>query len=248
MSADAEPVTDKSAPSSQIADGQPEVKALWRKVFWLGLVAAVLMVLVYASPLRDYLGQLRELSAFVRGFGWLAPVVLTVSVAVLVAVGFPRLFFCVLSGMALGFWPGLLWAQLGTLLGNYAVFSAVRLGGGDWAERYLSRHLKLRELIQEEGISGVILARQLPLPGLLINMACGLFSVRPRDFIIGTIVGQLPEAVPCTLIGAGILQVSFAKSLGLICLGVGAAVAAWIAVRWGLRMKRSERGAMEKAN
>jgi uncharacterized membrane protein YdjX (TVP38/TMEM64 family) len=234
MSADAEPIIDQPASSPQAANVS-EAKVPWRKIFWLGLVAAVLMVIIYASPLHDYLRRAQELSTFVRGLGWLAPIVLTVSVAVLVAIGFPRLFFCVLSGMALGFWPGLLWAQLGTLLGNYAVFSAVRLGGGDWAERYLSSHVKLRELIQEDGISGVILARQLPLPGLFINMACGLFSVRTRDFLIGTIIGQLPEAVPCTLIGAGILEASFIKSLSVICLGVALAVGTWKAVRWALR-------------
>ncbi|MGA2660485.1 MAG: hypothetical protein ABSH34_23545, partial [Verrucomicrobiota bacterium] len=72
--------------------------------------------------------------------------------------------------------------------------------------------------------------RQLPVPGLLVNLACALFPLRHRDFLIGTLLGQLPEAVPCTLIGAGAL-----KGAGLIGLGVAVAVVAWIGLRRLLR-------------
>ncbi|MGA2660423.1 MAG: hypothetical protein ABSH34_23230 [Verrucomicrobiota bacterium] len=81
-----------------------------------------MLALVYLSPLRAWLGRLREISDQIRGLGVLAPLVVMVSIAVLVAVGFPRLVLCAIAGMALGFWSGLLWAQLGTLLGNYATF------------------------------------------------------------------------------------------------------------------------------
>jgi uncharacterized membrane protein YdjX (TVP38/TMEM64 family) len=178
---------------------------------------------------------MHELSAFIHGLGWRAPFLFTITVAILVALGFPRLLLCVLAGMAFGFWPGLVWAQLGTLIGNYVVFLVARSGGKSWAERYFARHAKVHNFVEREGISGVILARQLPVPGLLINLACGLFAIRRRDFLLGTIIGQLPEAVPCTLIGAGVLEASFKKSLGLISLGVAAAVLVWFGLRWGLK-------------
>jgi uncharacterized membrane protein YdjX (TVP38/TMEM64 family) len=192
---------------------------------------------VYLSPLREYLSRMQELSQSIRDFGPLAPLVLTLSVAVLVAVGFPRLLFCVLAGMALGFWSGLLWTQLGTLLGNYAVFVLSRHGGGDWARRYLSKRGRLHNLVHREGIPGVILARQLPVPGLIINLVCGLFPIRQRDYLIGTIIGQLPAAVPCTLIGAGLIKASFKQSLGAIALAVVFTVAVWLGLRWLLRRK-----------
>jgi uncharacterized membrane protein YdjX (TVP38/TMEM64 family) len=81
----------------------------------------------------------------------------------------------------------------------------------------------------------VILARQLPVPGLFVNLGFGLFSIRHRDFLLGTAIGQLPEAIPCTLIGAGVLKGSFGKSAGLIGLAVAFAVIVWISVRWMLR-------------
>lgn len=207
----------------------------WKRAILLCLIAAGLLAVVYFSPARDYLGRLQEISRDIRAFGLGAPVVLTFSIAVLVAVGFPRLLFCVIAGMALGFWWGLLWAQLGTLLGNLATYWFARRSGHAWAEHYLARRGKLHGLMVKEGIAGMILLRQLPVPGLVINLTCGLLAVRPRDYVIGTVIGQLPQAVPCTLIGAGLLQASSGRILGLIALAVGFAAATWIGLRWLLR-------------
>jgi uncharacterized membrane protein YdjX (TVP38/TMEM64 family) len=201
----------------------------------LAAIVAVMLALVYLSPLRGWLGRLREVSDQIRGLGVLAPLVVMVSIAVLVALGVSRLLLCTIAGMALGFWSGLLWAQLGTLLGNYATFLVARFAARGWAEQFLSKRGRLHTLLQREGIAGVILVRQLPLPGLLVNLACGLFPLRHWHFLIGTLVGQLPEAVPCTLIGAGAVGGSFARSAGLISLGVVVAVAAWIGLRRLLR-------------
>jgi uncharacterized membrane protein YdjX (TVP38/TMEM64 family) len=207
----------------------------WRKLLGLALVVLTLLAVVYLSPLRAYLSRVREVSDSIKSLGLLGPLVLTGSVAVLVAVGFPRLLFCVIAGMALGFWSGLFWTQLGTLVGNYAVFLLVRLHGRGWAERYASKHGSLRGLVRRQGITGVILARQVPVPGLLVNVACGLLSLRHRDFLIGTAVGQLPEAVPCTLIGAGVIAASFRKSAGAIGLGLLLALLLWMGLKWFLR-------------
>ena len=235
MRTGAEPIDEK--PTTEKASLPEKVKPAWRGMLLLGLVAVILFALIYLSPLRQYLGRVRELSDQVRSLGWQAPLVFTISVGVLVAVGLPRLFFCVLGGMAMGFWQGLLWAQLGTLLGNYVVFGLARSWARDWARQYLSRHGKLQNVLLEEGIAGVILARQLPLPGLLINLACGLLSIGRGDFLLGTVIGQLPEAIPCTLIGAGVLEASFRRSLGVISLGVASAVVIWLVLRWALRRR-----------
>jgi uncharacterized membrane protein YdjX (TVP38/TMEM64 family) len=240
MPAGTEPLDEKSPRQAGAGQDNSEGKLPWRNLIWLAGIAVVLLAGVYLSPLRDYQSRIQELSGFIQGLGWWAPFVFTTSVAALVALGFPRLLLCVLAGMAFGFWPGLIWAQTGTLIGNYAVFVVARSGGKDWAERYFSKHAKVHTLVEREGIPGVILARQLPVPGLLINLACGLFGIRRRDFLIGTIIGQLPEAVPCTLIGAGVLEASFKKSVGLISVGVGLAVLVWIALRWGLKKERIE--------
>lgn len=230
MSAGADPTTEPKPQLTEAAQGSLPARPPWRKTMVLAAIVGVMLALVYLSPLRAWLGRLREVSDQIRGLGVLAPLVVMAGIAVLVALGFSRLLLCAIAGMALGFWSGLLWAQLGALLGNYAVFLVARFAARRWAERYLSKRGKLHALVQREGIAGVILARQLPMPGLLVNLACGLFPLRHRDFLIGTLIGQLPEAVPCTLIGAGAI-----RNAGLIGLGVAVAVVAWLGLRWLLR-------------
>jgi uncharacterized membrane protein YdjX (TVP38/TMEM64 family) len=240
-----EPVREQPATSPMDGAGRVETRPSWWKVLTLALVVCGLLAIVYFSPLRAYLGRLRDVSEQIRGLGWLGPLVTVLGVGLLVAVGFPRLLFCVIAGMAFGFWCGLLWTQLGTLLGNYLVFLGMHLARPAWAKQYVSKRERLQALLRQESIAGVILARQLPLPGVLVNIGCALFCVRHRDFLAGTLLGQLPEAVPCTLIGAGALEASFARSTALIGLAVAVAVALWIGLRWFLR-RRSESNTCSK--
>ncbi len=237
MTSDAEPIQTGPEGPASAADGQTRLGPPWPRILLLGVCVAVLLGIVYLSPLRQYLGHLREISTQIRSMGWLGPVTLACGIALLVAVGFPRLLFCVIAGMALGFWWGLFWAQLGTLVGNYTVFLLARLGGGAWAQAYVARRGKLHDLIRREGMAGVVLARQVPMPGLVINLACGLLPIRHRHYLLGTILGQLPEAVPCTLIGAGALAGSVGKSATAIGLAVILAVLFWIGLRWALQRK-----------
>ncbi len=242
MTSDAEPIEkNPSATSPSPAEVEARAELPWPRILMLAFLVVALLALVYVSPLRQYLGRLRDISNYIRSLGWYGPVVLSSGIALLVGIGFPRLLFCVLAGMALGFWWGLFWAQLGTLLGNYAVFLMSRWSGGEWAQRYVARRGKLHSLIQREGMAGVVLARQLPMPGLVINLACGLLPIRHRHFLLGTMLGQLPEAVPCTLIGAGALAASFGQSAGAIGLAVALAVLFWSGVRWFLRRQQSVR-------
>ncbi len=231
MTAGPDPAIESQPPSAETAPASLRAGPRWLRIAALVALVGILLAVVYWSPLRLWLERVREVSDQIRAAGIWAPLLLTLGIAVLVAVGFPRLALCVISGMALGFWSGLLWAQLGTLLGNYATFLVARFAARKWAEERLSRGGRLHSLIQREGIAGVILARQVPVPGLLVNLACALFPLRHRQFLIGTLLGQLPEAVPFTLMGAGMLGRSFAKSAGLISLGVVAAVAAWLLFR-----------------
>jgi len=88
-----------------LAPGNPGVEAAVKppllKALVLASVMGLLLIVVYFSPLRDYLGRFREVSDRIKSMDLLAPFVLTLGVALLVAAGFPRLLFCVIAGMAL---------------------------------------------------------------------------------------------------------------------------------------------------
>jgi uncharacterized membrane protein YdjX (TVP38/TMEM64 family) len=199
------------------------------------------------SPVRALLKDTVRLRQMIQAMGPLAyPVCLIVS-AVLIGSGFPRLLLCGVASMVLGFGWGLGLTQGGALLGYYAVFCFIRWGGGDWISHKRPRLRAIADTIQDQGVVGVILARQIPLHGTLINFCLGLSRVKHRHFLIGTAIGMLPEAVPVALVGAGLVKSSFNESAGVLGLAVVAFLLLWIGSAYAFRRLRDRqrgRGAL----
>jgi uncharacterized membrane protein YdjX (TVP38/TMEM64 family) len=140
----------------------------------------------------------------------------------LVAAGMPRLLFCPIGGLAFGFWYGLLWTQVATLGGYYALFLFVRWGGGDFVLRHWPRVGRLKEHFHGHSAVLVVFAvRQLPISGLFINFLLGLSPIRHRHFLLGTAFGILPEAIPFTLVASGMFKLTGRNTPLYIAAGVG---------------------------
>ena len=74
-----------------------------------------------------------------------------------------------------------------------------------------------------DGLLLVIIMRQLPLTSLLINVLIGLTSISWAIFMLGSIIGLLPETIIFSLFGSSlqesfILRVSVASSLWIILI------------------------------
>jgi uncharacterized membrane protein YdjX (TVP38/TMEM64 family) len=197
--------------SEKISWSRPLVKGL----LLLSFLCTGLLV-VYFSPLRHYLRNIQEISASLQHAGIAAPLIYTLGVFLLVAFGFPRLILCTLGGMAFGFFWGLIWSQLGTLLGSYVQFLFIGWGGRNLALRQKPSLNILAQLFKTRGIPAIVLLRQLPMPGVVVNVVLVLMNVRHTDYLIGALIGFPPQAIPSTLIGAGFIQQSFGKSFGYI--------------------------------
>jgi uncharacterized membrane protein YdjX (TVP38/TMEM64 family) len=84
----------------------------------------------------------------------------------------------------------------------------------------------------------VLLIRQLPIAGFYINMVLGLTHIRHGNFLLGTLIGILPEAIPATLIGAGVISLSPERSIAAISAAIVFFVVVWLAVgRYFRRIK-----------
>jgi len=211
--------------------------ALARLVLLAGLILAASLA-IHLTPVRQWLGDVDRLRAALKDLGaWVYPLSI-VTVAILIACGVPRLIFCAIGGAVFGFWVGLLVTQIGTLLGHYAMFLFMRWGGRDWA---LGRWPKLRrpaELVENQGVMGVILLRQLPVHAALTNLCLGLSHLKHRQFLIGSAIGILPEAIPATLIGAGLVKGSLQGSIGHIAIAAAAIAVIWIVCARALKKMR----------
>jgi uncharacterized membrane protein YdjX (TVP38/TMEM64 family) len=216
-----------------------------KKAGVLLLVLALLAALAAAPPVRTFLAaNLPRLKDGIRASGPWAPVTFVLVVALLVGTGLPRLAFHFIGGAVFGFWGGLGWSYLGVMLGYSAVFHAVRQFG--LGNQLLHRHpawQKLAAALRGNSVPAVILFRQLPLPGLVANTILGLSPMRRREFLLGTTVGLIPEAIPATLLGAGISKERLGHSVAYLLLAVVLFAVAWLGWGWVTRRLRQRRGA-----
>jgi uncharacterized membrane protein YdjX (TVP38/TMEM64 family) len=218
-------------------EGFPHSKPFLKALALLLILGAGLLV-VYSSPLKGYLSNIRELNDTLARMGMVAPLFYTLGVFILVACGFPRLFLCPLGGMAFGLFWGLVLSQLGTLLGAYVQFLFIRWCGQSLALRRWPALSSWAHLFKDRGVPVIILLRQVPIPGIFGNVILALMQVRNVDFLVGTAIGILPEAVPSTMIGRGIVQQSFAKSFGYITGAIALFLVIWLISGFYVRSAR----------
>jgi uncharacterized membrane protein YdjX (TVP38/TMEM64 family) len=193
----------------------------WKPLIMLAVVAAA-FALVYFTPARKYLGDIESVKYWLLSLGWVGPAAWVGIVFALVAAGIPRLLFCPIGGLAFGFWYGLLWTQVATLGGYYALFLFVRWGGRDFVLRHWPRVGRLRNHFHGHSAPLLVFAiRQLPISGLIINFLLGLSPIRHLHFLLGTAFGILPEAIPFTLVASGTFKLAEQNTPLYIAAGVG---------------------------
>ncbi len=179
----------------------------------LVLLAALGALLLYLLPYQDMPRWVAKLGEATAALGWYGPILFALATALLTGVGVPRLLMTGVAAALFGVAVGLVSSLAGALAGAYATFALARWGG---REAGLERWPKLRRfssLLSRQGMIPVLLARQLPLSSFFINLLLGLSAVRNRDFLLGSIIGFLPEAIPAALIGAGLVQGDLANTL-----------------------------------
>jgi len=193
----------------------------WKPLIMLAVVAAA-FALVYFTPAREYLRNIQSIKYWLLSLGWVGPAAWMGIVFVLVAAGMPRLLFCPIGGLAFGFWYGLLWTQVATLAGYYALFLFVRWGGRDFVLRHWPRVGRLKEHFHGHSAALMVFAvRQLPISGLVINFLLALSPIRHRHFLLGTAFGILPEAIPFTLVASGVFKLTGRNTPLYIAAAVG---------------------------
>jgi len=232
-----------TAPTADILTEPPALatRRPWVRFAVMAVVLAGALVAFYFSPARAWLADHHAVRRTLDSLGvWSYPACV-IGVAVLVICGAPRLLLAAIGAMALGFWWGLLLTQFGALLGYYAVFCFVRWGGRDWVLRRWPALCRLADRLQRHGVAGVFLVRLVPVHGSLTNLCLGLSNVKHRQFLVGSALGLLPEAVPVALVGAGLVRGSVMDALPYLAAAAIASAVLWVAGAYVIRAVRRSR-------
>lgn len=204
------------------------------------LAVIALGVAVYFTPLKTWLAHGQFIKDQLDLFGIAAPAVFTAGCALLTAVGVPRLLLCSLAGMTFGFAFGLLWSQLGTVLGAYATFLCVRWLGKAYTMAHFPRLRKFAQNIESHGLMSVVLIRQLPVTGFYNTALIGLTPVNHGEFLLGSLLGFLPLGITACLLGAGLIQRDWLQGVQYIVLALlSSAMLGWLLRRWAKRRRQA---------
>lgn len=204
---------------------------LRKRVFFLVLLIGA-GIFVWFSPLRlafahlhtladfESLGSMQKVRDFLTQFGVFGYLYFVLASAVLCALGMPRLLVCALAGLAYGVWWGVLLSQIGVTLGAYATFVFARVFGADFVLHKWPKLEDMLNTIESHGIVSIFLIRQMPISGFVANVVLGLSAVAHWEFLLGSFVGFLPEAVPAVFVGAGVQMGNVAQLMQLLVAAI----------------------------
>ena len=116
----------------------------------------------------------------------------------------PRTMMAIAAGLVFGFWSGLLWATVGSVVGALAGFILVRYFANDLVKpSEWSRFGPLVRRVEQGGWRAVAMVRLIPaIPHSLTNYLLGLTDLSVVDFAFGSLLGQLPMTVAFVQFGA----------------------------------------------
>jgi len=199
----------------------------------LGILIAVVgacVAMVHFTDLRHLLDDTSRIKSLIQAQGAWGPVSFVAGATILILTGVPRLLFCVLGGALFGFVEGLIYSQLATIFGAYGTFLFARWGTREWVRRLKNNQSRLYRMLENPTLATVFLSRQLPTGGAFISLFLGFSSVSHLNFIIGSLLGFLPEAIPAVLIGSGAGKTSTLMAFTQILAAAAALIFAGIII------------------
>lgn len=146
------------------------------------------------------------IDTMVRGRGFEGEAWFIAAGALFTAVGLPRQVLSFLAGYAFDVWRGSLLALLATLAGCLVIFYYARW----WRyrqvkERFPDKIQRIDNFISRNPFMMTLLVRLFPVgSNLITNLAGGVSRVKVLPFLLGSVVGYLPQTVIFALIGSGI--------------------------------------------
>ena len=193
------------------------ITAVTRRRFFLGLAILLTGILLWqirqpALELLFLVGDQEAVSAYLKSYGALGPLVLAVAQLVQVIIAFiPGHVFLIAAGYVYGFWPALVLNMVCIVAASQLAFALARWMGRPLVERLVDKDLLDRwyRIGEKQGFFFFTIAFVLPVfPTDAMNFVGGLSGISGAKFLAASILGRLPSAIILTMIGAYGLEFS----------------------------------------
>lgn len=163
-----------------------------------------------SSWIKTYLEDPNQIKDFVLGFGYLAPILITLLQAVQNIIPFlPHEITAVAAGFIFGPVMGIVYTLIGAFLGSAIVFEIARKYGKKLAEKIFDKkevvHFHL--MFKKKKVWTIFIARLIPLfPNDLVSFAAGLTDIKFLWFNIASTLGFVLEVVILSYFGSSLTE------------------------------------------
>ncbi|BDG80769.1 hypothetical protein BSF_24980 [Bacillus subtilis] len=118
----------------------------------------------------------------------------------------PFAIIAALNGAVFGIANGVWIALAGSMLGTILLFFLARYSFRDWARKKIKAYPAIQGYetsFDKNAFTAVLLGRLIPvIPSLVMNVVCGLSSVRWHVFFFASLIGKIPNILVVTIAGA----------------------------------------------
>lgn len=196
-------------------DSRTFLKPLLKGLGMLALMGLAVWALRWAGE-QGVLSDRQWFDAHIRDQGAVGVFLYVAVAGALTALGVPRQFLCFIGGYVYGFWWGLVLGTLGSGLGCCLALGFARFFARDFvAHRFKGRVAKVDAFLRRDPLRMALIIRLLPLgSNLVTNLLAGVSSIPVRPFLVGSLLGYLPQTAVFALFGSGV-NVSSMVQIGL---------------------------------
>ena len=148
-------------------------------------------------------GDVDAVQEAVASTGAWGPLVYVVLHVVLTLVPVSKHLLAGVAGALFGLGGGIALSWVGSMVAAVVGFAiARRLGREAVASLTGPRIAKAEDILRDQGLVAVLVARLTPIPFTIVNYGAGVSAVSWRDFVVGTAVGVVPGTVAYVAVGA----------------------------------------------
>ncbi len=203
--------------------------------FWALAFAVACALLWRFTPLHASL-SLHTLTGWgekIRGHPW-TPLLVPLIYGVAGLLAFSHALLIWATVFTFPPWIAFLYCEVGSLVSAVAVYSVGRRLRQSLVNRIAgSRWEQISLALGRRGILAIIILHIFPIaPFSILNLVSGASHIRPRDFIIGSILGVTPGIVVVCLLGPQLLGILHHPHLMDILFAILFVAVGWITLRF----------------